>query len=213
VAIDGGATTAISCKGTAGTATKFSATGLTTASHTLAITPNGDGKLCTSGVWLKKGATSGIVVSNMGASGATSAQIKSSIAGGQWDNHAAHLVILETSMNDIAGNNLAAITTAKANLDAIIAYWRGKGASVLLLPWWQPASGWTGYAWWPEMVTAYYSLADKYNCALIDIYQAGGCCNEILNAVYSYMYDDVHGKTGGYAWVANLIRAHIVPQQ
>ena len=189
VTVDGVNKGTINCGGAAGAA-ELAITGLTTASHTVVITPAGNGVVTINGVWLDTGATSGVIVSKMGVGGTRASDwVNLGLGASLWANHPAQLVVIGIGANDFDSSVTTSslptvISNYKSGMGQLISYWQGTGASVLLVTWFRPADTWSKF--WAEQVQAQYDLADQYNCGLMDLFQACHESYEIVANIYQF---------------------------
>ncbi|WP_163854657.1 SGNH/GDSL hydrolase family protein [Paenibacillus elgii] len=187
------------------------------------IVPDGNGIVEFNGVITETATNSGVMLHRIASPGARASHFASQNAMIGWKYFSSpHLVGLCLGANDIynvsAANLKSTLQQWKADMGTIINYWKGRGSDVLLVPWFRPADSWTTF--WPELVEAYYELADQFNCGLVDVYRALGMSYELLANVYGYLGDGpdpIHPTGGqkaaigaGHAHVARIIEPNVI---
>lgn len=150
-------------------------TGLSAGSHTLTVTPTGNGLVFIEGIFTNDGATNGIQVNRIGYSGSTAANWTSANVLARWANIPPHLAILAFGANEL--NTNVSVTTYVSNMTTIINSLKSNGASIILIPYGQcDPTGWgaSNTSKWADYVQAMYKLSDQYNLGIVDIFQAFG---------------------------------------
>lgn len=219
--IDGVSKGTINCTGGLGTDADFNqritVTGLTNASHTATIIPANNGIIEFTGALITN-TTAGLSLNVTACTGAASSNFNQpGRVLNAWDlGPTYHLVVIQLAANDLhyvhtpslLATNLPAY---KTNMGAIINYWKNRGSDVLIVSWYRPSDTWA--AMWPEIVREQYKLADQYNTALVDIYQAMGMSYELIANVYKYLGatpDPIHpADNTGHIHVARMIEPNV----
>lgn len=213
IAIDGTPVGTIDCNiAGADITNKETYTGLAFGTHTMTLTPQGNGNIMVDGIIARKG-TAGIEVDRIAVSGTRAGHWTQALTLARWASRAPNLVVIAFGLNE------SAVSGYKIDMAILINHFKGLGASVLLLPYFRPSDAWTTK--WYEFVDANYDLADQYNCGLVDIYQAWWGSYEIAQGLglFGKVPNDWSGGAGantahpsdaGYRYIANIIEPHLL---
>jgi lysophospholipase L1-like esterase len=190
-------------------------TGLTNGTHTLSVTPATTANVGIEGIIANNDATSGIQVNRLGISGRTSAQWNNALFSQRWNTMKPDLAIIALGLND--SNTSVPLATYKANLATLIQTFQSYGSSVLLVPYFQPDTGWIKLAPWSDYVQVNYDLADQYNTGLVDIYRAWGTSYSFAQGkgLFGLTTNNFSGASGtntghpgdkGYGYIAQVVQ-------
>lgn len=197
---------------------KVTYTGLSNGAHTLIFRPQTTAKVYLEGIIPKTGSV-GIQVNKMGYSGKQASFFNNSSDMSRWSSEVApDIVTLAFGMNDIMLGT--SVTDYKSNLGSLISYFQSRGSSVILIPYMQPSSSWTTNDWVAYTVNTSYSLADQYNCGVIDIYQAWNKSYTSAQSLglFGPSANDYSGSAGtnpahpsdkGYYYIAQIIKSYL----
>jgi lysophospholipase L1-like esterase len=147
---------------------------VTSGSHTMVITPTSSSPVTIEGI-VTNNASTGIEVDRIGVSGVSSGYFNNTYVTGRITNMPPDLAIVALGMNDSNTYYHNSISTYMSNMGTFIQTLQSTGASVLLLTYHRPKSTFIGVPSYDAFIQAQYALADQYNCALIDGWQAWGC--------------------------------------
>jgi lysophospholipase L1-like esterase len=225
IKVDGVSKGTVDCHVLSGTdfSKYFDVTGLASGAHTLTITPTGNGKVFFEGIIEGGAASSGIHVYRMGRS---SWKVSDWANGGsaqprtfqRWGSLPPNLAIIALGMNDV---KTVDVNTYKTNMGILISQLKSIGASVVILAYFQPSSGWVANSTWESYVNAMYSLADQYDCGLIDMYAAWGKSYTTAQSLglFGPATNDYSGSSGtniahpgdkGYNYIAQTIKPYLI---
>ncbi len=184
---------------------------VTPGTHTIGIRAT-SGNFNTAGIVVEKNFPS-ILLSRVGIEGWNANDWAINNPAASWQKAPQDLVILALGANDVEDYVAG---TFKTHMGTIISGFQATGTPVLLYVTQPPGEGWGNWGSWPNFVAVMYELANQYDCALIDGYQAWFSNYEAahvqgLYGIHPLDYsggsgsDAIHPGDVGYRYIAQTV--------